>query len=53
MAAATNSIISNPTLPTLPTAWSLIDYEIGYKQMQQLSEMEGYSQSSGQARVGG
>ena len=52
MAAAANSIISDPTLPTLPTAWSLIDYAIGYKEIQQLSNMEGYSQSFGQARVG-
>jgi hypothetical protein len=45
-----NSIISSPTLPTLPTAWSLIEYAIGYKEMQQLSKMEGYSQSFGQAK---
>ena len=50
MAAAANSIISSPTLPTLPTAWSLIEYAIGYKEMQQLSKMEGYSQSFGQAK---
>jgi hypothetical protein len=52
MAAATNSIISDPTLPTLPNAWSLIDYAVGYKEMQQLSKMGGYSQSFGQAKVG-
>jgi hypothetical protein len=51
-AATANSIISDPPLPTLPTAWSLIDYAIGYKEIQQLSKMEGYSQSFGQARVG-
>ena len=50
MAATANSIISSPTLPTLPTAWSLIEYAIGYKEMQQLSKMEGYSQSFGQAK---
>ena len=50
MAAAANSIISSPTLPTLPTAWSLIEYAIGYKDMQHLSKMEGYSQSFGQAK---
>lgn len=42
MASAANSIISNPTVPTLPTAWSLIDYAVGYKEMQQLSKMDGY-----------
>jgi len=42
MAAAANSIISDPTLPTLPTAWSLIDYAVGYKEMHQLSKMDGY-----------
>ena len=52
MADAANSIISDPTLPTLPTAWSLIDCAVGYKEMQQLSKMEGYSQSFGQVRVG-
>jgi len=50
MAAAANSIISNSALCTLPTAWSVIDYTIGYKKMQQLSKMEGYSQSFGQAK---
>jgi len=53
MAAAANSNISGPTAPTLPTAWSLIDYAIGYKDMQQLSTMEQYLQSYGQARYGG
>ena len=42
MASAANSIISDPTLPTLPTAWSLIDYAVGYKEMHQLSKMDGY-----------
>jgi len=42
MASAANSIISDPTVPTLPTAWSLIDYAVGYKEMQQLSKMDGY-----------
>ena len=41
MASAANGIISDPTLPTLPTAWSLIDYAVGYKEMQQLSKMDG------------
>ena len=41
MASAANSIISDPTVPTLPTAWSLIDYAVGYKEMQQLSKMDG------------
>jgi hypothetical protein len=53
MAAATISIISDPTAPILPTAWLLIDYAIGYKDMQRLLTMEGYSQSYGQARFGG
>jgi len=52
-AAAASSNISGPTAPTLPTAWSLIDYAIGYKDMQQLSTMEQYLQSYGQARFGG
>jgi len=52
-AAAANSNISDPTTPTLPTSRSLIDYAIGYKEMQQLLTMEGYLQSYGQARFGG
>jgi len=50
---AANSNISDPTTPTLPTSRLLIDYAIGYKEMQQLSTMEGYLQSYGQARFGG
>jgi hypothetical protein len=53
MAAAANSNISKPKAPILPTAWSLIDYAIGYKEMQQFLTKEGYSQSYGQARFGG
>ena len=52
-AAAANSNISDPTTPTLPTSRSLIDYAIGYKEMRQLSTIEGYLQSYGQARFGG
>ena len=52
-AAAANSNISDPTTLTLPTSQSLIDYTIGYKEMQQLSTIEGYLQRYGQARFGG
>ena len=33
--ANNNSIISDPTSPTLPPAWSIKDDTIGYKEMQQ------------------
>jgi hypothetical protein len=51
LAATANSIISDPTLPTLPTAWSLIDYAVDYKEIQQLSKLGRYSQSFGQGKV--
>ena len=51
MAANANSIISDPTLPTLPTAWSLIDYAVDYKEIQQLLKLGRYSQSFGQGKV--
>jgi hypothetical protein len=48
--ANNNSIIYDPTGPTLPPAWSMIYDESAYKEMQKYSCKVGYSQSYVQAR---